>query len=236
MINQADKSWRVKIRIEGETLYGLVDTGAGRTLLSRKKFAKLRTEPTNARLQGAGGSAIKVYGATTIPITMGDVSYPTNVLVAEIGTDVLLGYDFLHDNNFAVVCGEGMLCNDLVTQPMTNEPTTTTSCYRVKSHNAQQPTPPEPETDAAADGNPRVDRPVAIPTPSGSRNSSMGDHHATTQSDVPDDATTQSDVPDDADVSYDSDVIPDIPEPPLRRTGRATRRPRRLDSDEWQLT
>ena len=72
-----------------------------------------------------------MHGEATLPICMGHVQYVTHVLVADIGTDALLGYDFLRDNDFAVDCGQGILRNNYVAYPITHRRSTTASCQMI---------------------------------------------------------------------------------------------------------
>ena len=131
MINQTDRSWRVKIKVKGRSLYGLVDTGAGKTILSRRRFPKLKVSNCPSKLRGAGGASIRVFGETTVPIRMGEFEYITPVVVADIESDALLGYDFLRDNKFAVDCGQGLLINQHVAYPMSNRASMIKSCQMV---------------------------------------------------------------------------------------------------------
>jgi len=80
----------------------LIDTGAGVSLLSKEVWDRLkRTEEmlrpvVSQRIVGVDGIPIKIEGSVSIPVTIGNVTFNHNVIVAnEITAKAILGLDFL---------------------------------------------------------------------------------------------------------------------------------------------
>ena len=84
--------------IEDMPLTFTADTGASRSIVSRRVYEQLKTQPMlkgSALLKGAGGAPIKEWGQGTFRIKLGPVELTKQIIVADIEDEALLGYDIL---------------------------------------------------------------------------------------------------------------------------------------------
>ena len=78
---------------------GLVDTGSTVTILHTLKFQYLPEElkqplrTTQYTLKMSDGGPVPCLGAVSLPIQVGDKVYLQDVLIAEIETSFVMGYD-----------------------------------------------------------------------------------------------------------------------------------------------
>eukprot|EP00117_Sycon_ciliatum_P007004 scpid29770/ scgid10288/ Retrovirus-related Pol polyprotein from transposon 17.6; Protease; Reverse transcriptase; Endonuclease len=78
----------------------LVDTGSAVTIINHNFYQSIESNnyplhPTTCTLRSVDGSLLKIYGETKLPFRIGGIVTTHNVMVADIGPDVLLGLDFL---------------------------------------------------------------------------------------------------------------------------------------------
>ena len=82
----------------------LVDTGAGRNLLSMEQFRKLSSEshpslePADVVLMSATGMRMKVHGQVTLPVQLGRSECHIQFIVADCAEEAILGVPFLQES------------------------------------------------------------------------------------------------------------------------------------------
>lgn len=86
--------------VENVKLLFTADTGASKTLLSKRVYDKIpeRLRPSLSKsvsLVGASGRPLKEYGKAIFNLKMGDLCLRAEIVVADIADDGLLGVDIL---------------------------------------------------------------------------------------------------------------------------------------------
>lgn len=105
----------VKVRVRGEDIAMLVDTGASVTLLSEKFIESLPgtmtpiMKPVNTTLITATGESTPFLGQSKVSLSIGTETFEHDVLIANIQNDGILGLDFLEKNNCTVKLSDGIL-------------------------------------------------------------------------------------------------------------------------------
>ena len=101
-----------------QRLHWLVDTGAVRTVISRKAYQELPIESrfalreTETEMFAADGRHVKTYGCGDISLLLGTQEVFMNVLVADIEDAGILGMDFLTATGASIdVAGRRLLMN-----------------------------------------------------------------------------------------------------------------------------
>jgi hypothetical protein len=89
--------------VNGLDVHVTMDTGASNAILSYKVYEQLGEEyipqlQGKARLQGADGSTIQVYGNGVFDLQLGSLTFHRSLLVADIQDEVLLGIDILQNS------------------------------------------------------------------------------------------------------------------------------------------
>ncbi len=108
----ATPSCSIQIRIEGQALNALLDTGAGRTLINSRVYERYKDQfpikgPANAMLTGASGTSLTLHGTAFITFGLCGLLYTYPFIVADIGgIDALLGMDFLRSVRAEIDLGE----------------------------------------------------------------------------------------------------------------------------------
>ena len=90
-------------RLEGVPLFFTADTGAARTVVSKRVFDQIPTELQpklckSASLSGAGGNILQEYGKAIFKIQLGPLVMQKEIIIAEIEDEGLLGADFLQED------------------------------------------------------------------------------------------------------------------------------------------
>ena len=105
---------RVLVIFEGTVLTHkvkmLVDTGSSVTLMNVKLYSTLLQDngssyalrPVKHILRAVDGTPLNVSGMVTVPMCVGGIHTSHTVIVANVGPDLLLGLDFLHDNGCTI--------------------------------------------------------------------------------------------------------------------------------------
>ncbi|MCG8048608.1 MAG: retroviral-like aspartic protease family protein, partial [Candidatus Thiodiazotropha endolucinida] len=88
--------------VQGYPILYTADTGASKTVLSKRVYDNMRPEDKppltkSAKLVGAGGTNISEVGKGNFEIQLGPVKVETEAIVAEIDDDGLLGVDVLQN-------------------------------------------------------------------------------------------------------------------------------------------
>ena len=97
------------------TLNFIVDTGAAVTLIRNDVWRRLASNQElspwqGPRLVGVDGSPVESQGSVTVPITIGDTTFQTRVVVASsMSVEAILGLDFLESNRCVVDAGNRIL-------------------------------------------------------------------------------------------------------------------------------
>ena len=105
----------IHVDLNGQILNCLVDTGASLSMLSTRvwensNLSKNRVLPSyNKTNITASGSALDVIGKTSISLKIGKRNYDTEVIVADIENDMLLGLDFMKNHDCTVDVGRNAL-------------------------------------------------------------------------------------------------------------------------------
>ena len=80
----------------------MVDTGAEKTIISKKVFSKIDGQPKLVQkgcLLHAGGDPLKDYGKCTLSIQLDDATFMKEVIIADIQDDALLGIDIMRNKD-----------------------------------------------------------------------------------------------------------------------------------------
>lgn len=114
-IKQSNDGLFIKSTIFGNSVDCLIDTGATTSVLHSKVFLRLPEEkrPQLNRncgdLRVADGEIIVPMGMATFPLRIDDKIYHCRMIVADIESPAVLGYDFLKDNHCEMHIGKGTI-------------------------------------------------------------------------------------------------------------------------------
>jgi len=86
-------------RIDGRSQDCLLDTGSEVSLLPASLVRNELIRPTTQSLKAANGTRIGVLGKATVPFRVGDFTSTVTGLVSDHIAEVMLGVDWLEDNN-----------------------------------------------------------------------------------------------------------------------------------------
>ena len=93
-------------KIDNITADCLVDTGATLTIVSSKLWEVINSKnsltPFDTPLVSAAGDTTKVKGRTELSMTFGDLQYSVPVIIADMDIDVVLGFDFMQEQDVSV--------------------------------------------------------------------------------------------------------------------------------------
>ena len=95
----------------------LIDSGANISLLNHELFleleedGKIELKPYEVPMVTADGTPMNVYGCAQFQFELGDEEgkYQHLLCVAEVGVDIILGYDFLTKFKAVVDLGQGSI-------------------------------------------------------------------------------------------------------------------------------
>ena len=91
-------------KINGVAAECLIDTGASLTILSKKAMeiisqnSKIQLEPFHSKLFTASGEKVSVHGKTRVLLELCGQQSIIDVTIADIDIDVIIGLDFLKEN------------------------------------------------------------------------------------------------------------------------------------------
>ena len=88
--------------VEGVPVTFVVDTGAEKTIISKKIFSKIDRKPQLAEKDGllhAGGAPLKDYGICTLNIQLDNATVLTEVIIADIQDDAILRIDIMRNKD-----------------------------------------------------------------------------------------------------------------------------------------
>ena len=100
-IAQGDKEeGEVYIRavVNGKRVMALLDTGCQISIMGSRILSDLQLEPTTRKLFAANGTAIPLLGETTVDLQIGRQQGRKAILVSEMISEMILGIDWLRDN------------------------------------------------------------------------------------------------------------------------------------------
>lgn len=90
------------------TTVAVVDTAAEASIISDKVYQSLKIKPPIRRhtfMHGAGRDIkMETFIIGPVDIRIGSCNYPSEIYVAPIDDEMLLGLDFLHRNNVVIDC------------------------------------------------------------------------------------------------------------------------------------
>ena len=112
-----DSCWYLPLSFDGgRAVRFLVDSGSEVTLVATSTFRRepaLRNlelhDPGSWQLCGVAGESVKVRGLIDLPITLEGTTYPTEAVVADIGTAGIVGINFLREHQISANFGTGEL-------------------------------------------------------------------------------------------------------------------------------
>ena len=105
----------IKAGIDGIQLNCLVDTGANRSITHPSKYfgisdyCRPTLKPTDQRIRVPNGNKIEPLGEAIVPLKFGAYTIHHQLLVAEIEEPLVLGNDFLFENNGIIDIGNRVL-------------------------------------------------------------------------------------------------------------------------------
>ena len=112
-------SMRVPMRVEGQDINAVLDTGAEVTVLSTKVFEGISKggRPELGKAEGTlkladTGTELTTEGMAEVKINVGNQEIHWRVYVADISDDLLLGCDFVYEMNLTIHPKKGILIND----------------------------------------------------------------------------------------------------------------------------
>ena len=92
----------VEGKILGVKVNFVIDTGAEKTLISKKIYDQIdpMLQPTlgkRTKVSHAGGKPLKSYGRCTVPLELGPLTLTRSAIITEIADDCLVGMDILKE-------------------------------------------------------------------------------------------------------------------------------------------
>lgn len=112
---------RLSLTVNSWKTVAVVDTAAEATIISDKVYQSLTIKTPirrHAFMHGAGRDMkMETYVIGPVNIKIGSCNYPSEIYVAQIDDEVLLGLDFLHRNNVVNNCSNNQFSiNSVVLQ------------------------------------------------------------------------------------------------------------------------
>ena len=93
------------VTIGDKNIHSLLDTGCSANIINSNLFDQLslnNLHPTSIQLCGINKSPITVRGESKINVSFHDKSRPVDFIVADIGSDLVLGNPFIQENELVV--------------------------------------------------------------------------------------------------------------------------------------
>ena len=100
----------VESRVNGQKVNFLIDTGSSNTLISREVFDKIEESRRSCLQSGAkpvfqaDGTPLSIFGRATVEVAVGDAGFVTEVKVARLQNEGILGLDLLMQMNAVLDC------------------------------------------------------------------------------------------------------------------------------------
>ena len=120
---RAGSAFRVPVTVQGHPLHAVVDTAAEVTLISEETYKSLGDPPPVLRevIMNTAGRGLQMNGFIVGPtvIGLGPKQIQTEIYVAPIEDDMLLGFDVLRRQGVELNMGEGQLRMGADVVPMT---------------------------------------------------------------------------------------------------------------------
>ena len=112
-----NNSPEVKVNIGKHTLTALCDSGSSRTLLTSSLYQHIfpdssleKLHKTNLQIFAANGCQLHIFGIILIEININKNTFSFPFVIFEKNThDILIGYDFLFENNLVIVPKLGLI-------------------------------------------------------------------------------------------------------------------------------
>ena len=89
----------LRVGIEGKRVHALLDTGCEFSVMGRSLLPMHPVQPTQFKLFAANGTAIPLLGQTVVKLRVGSQEMETTLLVTESMNELILGADWLVENN-----------------------------------------------------------------------------------------------------------------------------------------
>lgn len=103
--------YRILVEVQGKTVLAIVDTAAEVTLISEELYQGLENSPQiiSKTVMITAGKEMQMndYIVGPVSIKLGSPKVHTNVYVAPIFDDMLLGFDFLKGNGMDICMSQG---------------------------------------------------------------------------------------------------------------------------------
>ena len=100
----------VEGRVNGQNVSFLIDTGSSNTLISKEVFERIDESRRSCLQSGAkpvfqaDGTPLSVFGRATVEVAVGDAGFVTEVKVARLQNEGILGLDLLMQMNAVLDC------------------------------------------------------------------------------------------------------------------------------------
>lgn len=99
---------RLSLTVNSRTTVAVVDTAAEATIISDKVYQSLKIKPSiriHTFMHEVGRDMkMETFVIGPVDIKIGSCIYPSEIYVALIDDELLLGLDFLHRNNVVIDC------------------------------------------------------------------------------------------------------------------------------------
>jgi hypothetical protein len=103
--------YKVKVELQGKIASAIVDTAAEATLISEELYQSLENPPpiTSETVMNTAGKGMQMNGFIVGPVSIRvrSQTFTTNVYVASIFDDMLLGFDLLKGNGIDICMSQG---------------------------------------------------------------------------------------------------------------------------------
>ena len=93
----------MRIRVEDNAYDCLIDTGSEVNLMPSKYVKGMNLQPSSRLLQAANGTTIGVLGETDIQVEISRRRIPTRFIVSDQVDEILIGVEWLQENNCQIV-------------------------------------------------------------------------------------------------------------------------------------
>ena len=102
----------VDVFINNIKVYAIIDTGSFITVIHPKKYNEIdrcvrpKLVPNHSNLRMANGNLVVPEGQTVLPININGTLIECRTIVADVEAQMILGFDFLKENNCQLHLGE----------------------------------------------------------------------------------------------------------------------------------
>ena len=133
----------LKVGIEGKRVHALLDTGCEYSVMGRSLLPMHPVQPTQFKLFAANGTGIPLLGQTVVKLRVGSQEMDVSLLVTEDMNELILGADWLVENNCCWNFGTSQLNVNgrilpLFSKPASHRCSRIYACETVTVHSQEQ--------------------------------------------------------------------------------------------------